>query len=49
MTDWNAAAAVALSGVVSVFLVLAVLMVGVQVAGCIITAREKKQAEKQKA
>lgn len=49
MVDWDAAARVALSGIVSVFAVLAVLQVTVQVAGAIINSQAQKQKEKQKA
>jgi Na+-transporting methylmalonyl-CoA/oxaloacetate decarboxylase gamma subunit len=49
MVDWDAAVSVALSGIVSVFAVLAVLQVTVQVAGTIINSQAQKEKEKQKA
>ncbi|WP_347489376.1 OadG family transporter subunit [Desulfoscipio sp. XC116] len=49
MVDWGMATSVALSGIVSVFAVLAVLQIAVQVAGKIIDGQAKKQAQKQNA
>ena len=49
MVDWEAATSVALSGVLCVFGVLAVLMITVQVSGRIISSQAQKKQQKQKA
>ncbi|AGL03835.1 OadG family transporter subunit [Desulfoscipio gibsoniae] len=47
MVDWGAATSVALSGIVSVFAVLIVLQIGVQITGKVIDSQAKKQTQKQ--
>ncbi|WP_081410910.1 OadG family transporter subunit [Desulfotruncus alcoholivorax] len=48
MVDWEAAAVVAFTGIISVFAVLAVLQIAVQISGSIINSQMKKK-QKQKA
>jgi len=48
MVDWGNATSVALSGIISVFAVLAVLQIAVTVSGKVIEGMAKGQAEKQK-
>lgn len=45
--DWELATSVALSGIVSVFVVLTVLQVAVQLVGKVIDGQAQKQKEKQ--
>lgn len=49
MVDWGAATSVALSGILSVFAVLAVLMIIVQISGKIISGQTRKKQQRQKA
>ena len=49
MVDWGAATSVALTGIISVFAVLAVLQITVQVSGIIINSQSQKRQQKQKA
>ena len=49
MVDWGAATSVALSGILSVFAVLAVLMIIVQISGKIISGQVRKKQQRQKA
>lgn len=46
MVDWEAATSVALSGILSVFAVLAVLMVTVQVSGKMVNSQTQKKQQK---
>ncbi|TYO96555.1 OadG family transporter subunit [Desulfallas thermosapovorans] len=47
MVDWGMAASVAISGIVSVFAVLIMLQIGVQITGMVIDSQAKKQSQKQ--
>ncbi len=49
MVDWGAALTVALSGIISVFVVLILLQISVQGTGAVIKSMEKKNQEKLKA
>ena len=49
MVDWEAATTVALTGILSVFAVLAVLQITVQLSGSIINSQLRKKQQQQKA
>lgn len=45
MVDWGMATSVAISGIVSVFAVLIMLQIGVQITGMVIDSLAKKQSQ----
>ena len=49
MVDWGAASTVALSGLISVFVVLIILQVSVQATSWVVSSLDKKKQEKLKA
>ncbi len=49
MVDWGTASTVAISGVLSVFAVLIILQISVQITSSVVSSMDKKNQEKSKA